>query len=93
MVANNGQIVLVRFRRKSLLNGQILERETESLAYLLDEDYFFSISVFFYGHWQLTKQQGKGMDQLYSFLPLPTVHLNIEALIYINGSQMSTSHF
>ena len=35
---------------------------------------FFSIRVFFHGHWQLTGQQGKGGDHLFSTLPLPPTH-------------------
>ena len=36
--------------------------------------YFFSIKIFFHGHWQLTGQQGKGGPIFYSTLPLPPAH-------------------
>ena len=35
---------------------------------------FFSIKIFFYGHWQLTGQQGKEGPIFYSTLPLPPAH-------------------
>ena len=35
---------------------------------------FFSGRVFFHRHWKLTGQQLKGVDHLYSTLPLPPVH-------------------
>ena len=34
---------------------------------------FFSVSIFFHGHWQLTGQKGKGGVIFYSTLPLPPV--------------------
>ena len=36
--------------------------------------FFFSIRIFFHGHWRLTGQQGKGRDYLCSTLTLPLVH-------------------
>ena len=44
---------------------------TNSSAVLL---FFFSIRVFFHGHWQLTGQQGKGGDLFFPTLPLPPAH-------------------
>ena len=35
---------------------------------------FFSISVFFHGHWRLTGQQGKGWDHFNYTLPLSPAH-------------------
>ena len=35
---------------------------------------FFSIRIFFHGHWRLTGEQGKGGDHLCSTLTLPLVH-------------------
>ena len=35
---------------------------------------FFSIRVFFHGHWQLTRQQGKGGDQFLFHSTTPPVH-------------------
>ena len=36
--------------------------------------FFFSIRIFFHGHWRLTGQQGKGGNHLCSTLTLPLVH-------------------
>ena len=54
--------------------------ENSFLAELNNSDLFcfvfFSIRVFFHGHWQLTRQQGKGGDHLiplYNFHPLTNI--------------------
>ena len=39
---------------------------------------FFSIRVFFHGHWRLTGQQGKGGDHRHSTIPLPPAHEHLD---------------
>ena len=39
---------------------------------------FFSIRVFFLGHWRLTGQQGKGGDHRHSAIPLPPAHEHLD---------------
>ena len=54
--------------------------------------FFFSIRVFFHGHWQLTGQQGKGGDHLiplYNFHPLT----NIQTFICNFAREMSITYF
>ena len=36
--------------------------------------FFFSIRIFFHGHWRHTGQQGKEGDHFYSPLPYPSAH-------------------
>ena len=54
--------------------------------------FFFSIRVFFHGHWQLTGQQGKGGDHLiplYHFYPLT----NIQTFICNFACEMNITFF
>ena len=49
----------------------IIEKKIIEIVLLL---LFFSIRVFFHGHWRLTLQLGKGGTIFYSTLPLPPAH-------------------
>ena len=49
---------------------------------------FFSMRVFFYGHWRLAGQQGKGGDQ-FLFHPLT----NIQTIICNFACEMTITHF
>ena len=70
--------------------------------------FFFSIRVFFHGHWQLTGQQGKGGDHLiplYNFHPLTNTqtficnfapwlsNMSNDCLICLMGKSVSSSPF
>ena len=54
---------------------------------------FFSIRVFFHGHWQLTAQQGNQGSHL--FIPLYHFHLvtNIQTFIYNFACEMTATYF
>ena len=54
--------------------------------------FFFSIRVFFHGHWQLTGQQGKGGDHL---IPLCHFHplTNIQTSICNFAREMTITYF
>ena len=53
---------------------EILIGKTSFLCSVQGNIFFFSIRVFFQGHWWFTGQQGKRRDQLYSILPLSPDH-------------------
>ena len=72
-------------RIKSLLKKIIMAQKMKFSI----KDFFFSIRVFFHGHWHLTGQQGKGGDHL---IPLCHFHplKNIQTFICNFAREMTT---
>ena len=59
-----------------LTEGLFKQLLNKSPTILNQNQFFFSIRVFFHGHWQLTGQQGKGRNHLiplYHFHPLTNI--------------------
>ena len=75
---------------KLLLKGE--NKRVMSIVDKQGELLFFSIRIFFHGHWQLTGLQGKGGDHLiplYNFHPLT----NIQTFICNFAREMTITYF